>query len=79
MAVFMDSHVQLFGMMGGAWREIVYDNMKHVVAKFIGKNDKELNKDLVKMSMYYGFKISQTVFRGMKKVRSKNRITFQNS
>ena len=59
-AVFMDSHVQFFGMMGGAWREIVYDNMRNVVSKFIGKNDKELNKDLVKMSMYYGFKINVT-------------------
>ena len=59
-AVFMDSHVQFFAMMGGSWREIVYDNMKNVVTKFIGKNDKELNEDLVKMSMYYGFKINVT-------------------
>ncbi|MFA6662436.1 MAG: IS21 family transposase [Bacilli bacterium] len=59
-AVFMDSHVQFFEMMGGVWREIVYDNMKNVVAKFIGKNEKELNEDLVKMSMYYGFKINVT-------------------
>lgn len=59
-AVFMDSHVQFFAMMGGVWREIVYDNMKNVVTKFIGKNDKELNEDLVKMSMYYGFKINVT-------------------
>jgi len=58
--VFMDSHVQFFSMMGGVWREIVYDNMKNVVTKFIGKNDKELNEDLVKMSMYYGFKINVT-------------------
>jgi hypothetical protein len=47
-------------MMGGVWREIVYDNMKNVVTKFIGKTDKELNEDLVKMSMYYGFKINVT-------------------
>ena len=59
-AVFMDSHVQFFAMVGGVWREIVYDNMKNVVTKFIGKNDKELNEDLVKMSMYYGFKINVT-------------------
>lgn len=58
--VFMDSHVQFFEMTGGVWREIVYDNMKNVVTKFIGKNDKELNEDLVKMSMYYGFKINVT-------------------
>ena len=58
--VFMDSHVQFFEMMGGVWCEVVYDNMKNVVTKFIGKNDKELNEDLVKMSMYYGFKINVT-------------------
>jgi transposase len=59
-AVFMDSHVQFLEMMGGAYREIVYDNMKNVVKKFIGKNEKELNEDLVKMSMYYGFQINVT-------------------
>lgn len=34
--------------------------MKNVVSKFIGKNEKELNHDLIKMSMYYGFKINVT-------------------
>jgi hypothetical protein len=34
--------------------------MKNVVTKFIGRNDKELSEDLVKMSMYYGFKINVT-------------------
>ena len=51
-AVFMDSHVRFFEMMGGCYREIVYDNMRNVVSKFIGKNEKELNEDLVKMSLY---------------------------
>jgi len=59
-AVFMDSHVRFFEMMGGCWHEIVYDNMRNVVRKFIGKNEKELNEDLVKMSMYYGFQINVT-------------------
>jgi len=59
-AVFMDSHVQFFEMMGGCYREIVYDNMRNVVSKFIGKSEKELNEDLVKMSMYYGFSINVT-------------------
>jgi len=59
-AVFMDSHVKFFEMMGGAHREIVYDNMRNVVSKFIGKNEKELNEDLIKMSMYYGFRINVT-------------------
>ena len=58
--VFMDSHVQFIEMMGGAHREIVYDNMRNVVTKFIGTNDKELNEDIVKMSAYYGFEINVT-------------------
>jgi transposase len=58
--VFMDSHVRFFEYIGGCCREVVYDNMKNVVTKFIGKNEKQLNPDLVKMSMYYGFKINVT-------------------
>lgn len=58
--VFMDSHVQFFEMVGGVYREVVYDNMRNVVAKFIGRNEKELNEDLVKMSIYYGFSINVT-------------------
>ena len=66
--VFMDSHVRFFEMMGGSYREIVYDNMRNVVSKFIGKNEKELNEDLVKMSVYYGFRINVTnCFKGNEK------------
>jgi len=67
-AVFMDSHVKFFEMMGGSYYEIVYDNMRNVVSKFIGKNEKELNEDLLKMSMYYGFRINVTnCFKGNEK------------
>jgi transposase len=59
-AVFMDSHVQFFEMMGGSYREVVYDNMRNVVSKFIGLNEKALNEDLLKMSVYYGFQINVT-------------------
>ena len=66
--VFMDSHVRFFEMIGGVWREVVYDNMRNVVSKFIGKNEKELNEDLIKMSMYYGFEINVTnAFSGNEK------------
>lgn len=58
--VFLDSHVRFFEMCGGTWREMVYDNMKNVVKRFIGRNEKELNDDLVKMSLYYGFSINTT-------------------
>jgi transposase len=67
-AVFMDSHVRFFEMMGGSYREIVYDNMRNVVSKFIGKNEKELNEELVKMSIYYGFRVNVTnCFKGNEK------------
>ncbi|MCL1847944.1 MAG: IS21 family transposase [Coriobacteriia bacterium] len=58
--VFLDSHVRFFAMVGGIWREVVYDNMKNVVYRFIGRSDKELNGDLVKMSIYYGFSVNVT-------------------
>lgn len=56
----MDSHVRFFEMIGGVYREIVYDNMRNVVSKFIGKNEKELNENLLKLSIYYGFNINVT-------------------
>ena len=66
--VFLDSHVRFFEMIGGVWKEIVYDNMRNVVSKFIGKNEKELNEDLVKMSLYYGFDVNVTnAFSGNEK------------
>jgi len=54
-AVFLDSHVKFFDMLGGVYSEVVYDNMKNVVTAFIGKNEKLLNVDLLAMSTYYGF------------------------
>ena len=55
-------------MIGGVWKEVVYDNMRNVVSKFIGKNEKEVNQDLVKMSLYYGFDINVTnAFSGNEK------------
>ena len=59
MVVFMDSHVQLFEMVQGVYSEVVYDNMRNVVSKFIGR-DKELNQNLVHMFIYYGFDIITT-------------------
>ena len=58
--VFMDSHVKFFEMVGGVYKQVVYDNMRNVVTKFIGRNEKELNEDLIKMSIYYGFDINVT-------------------
>jgi len=58
--VFQDSHVRFFEMAGGVYDEVVYDNMRNVVSRFIGRNEKLLNQDLIKMSLYYGFRVNVT-------------------
>jgi len=60
MDVFLDSQVKFFEMVGGCYEEGVYDNMRNVVTKFIGRNEKELNHQLIKLAIYYGFKINVT-------------------
>ncbi|MGD1822242.1 MAG: IS21/IS408/IS1162 family transposase [Pleomorphochaeta sp.] len=73
--VFMDSHVQFFEMIKGVYKEVVYDNMRNVVSKFIGKNEKELNKDLINLSLYYGFEINVTnCFSGNEKGYVENSV-----
>ncbi|XMB66710.1 IS21 family transposase [Mycoplasmatota bacterium zrk1] len=73
--VFLDSHVKFFEMLGGVHKEIVYDNMKNVVNKFIGKNVKQLNDDLLKLSIYYGFDINVTnCYKGNEKGHVENSV-----
>jgi hypothetical protein len=73
--IFMDSHVQFFEMVGGGYKEVVYDNMRNVVTRFIGRNEKELNEDLIKMSIYYGFDINVTnCFSGNEKGYVENSV-----
>ena len=73
--VFLDSHVKFFEMMGGCWREVVYDNMRNVVKKFIGRNEKELNDELVRMAAYYGYRINVTnCFAGNEKGHVENSV-----
>lgn len=58
--VFFDSQVSFFDMLGGMYREVVYDNMKNVVHRFVGRNEKELNPKLLEFANYYGFSINVT-------------------
>ena len=53
---FLDIHVQAFNDIGGVHKEVVYDNLKQAVRKFVGINEKEATEDLIKLSLYYGFK-----------------------
>ena len=59
------------------WRRIprLFDNMKNVVTRFIGKNEKQLNEDLIKMSLYYGYRINVTnCFSGNEKGHVENSV-----
>lgn len=53
---FLDVHVKFFNEIGGVYQEVVYDNMKVAVKRFVSKNEKEPTEDLLKLSLYYGFK-----------------------
>nr|WP_231701801.1 IS21 family transposase [Crassaminicella thermophila] len=53
---FLDAHVKFFNQIEGIYATIVYDNMKVAVKKFINKSEKEHTDDLLKLSLYYGFK-----------------------
>jgi len=55
MQSFLDAHVKCFRKIGGVHREVVYDNMRVAVRKFVGKNEKIATDELIKLSMYYGF------------------------
>lgn len=74
-SVFLDSHVRFFELTNGVWKEVVYDNMRNVVKKFLGKNEKELNEELLKLAAYYGFKINVTnAYKGNEKGHVENSV-----
>lgn len=52
---FMESHVCFFSFVGGIYREMVYDNMRVAVAKFVGKHEKEPTRALLDLRAHYQF------------------------
>lgn len=52
---FMESHVAFFSFTGGVYREMVYDNMRVAVAKFVGRHEKEPTKALLDLRGHYQF------------------------
>ncbi|MCL4386624.1 MAG: IS21 family transposase [Cyanobacteria bacterium] len=52
---FLDSHANFFEEAGGVYGQMVYDNTRVLVAKFVGLNEKEPTEELLKLSIYYGF------------------------
>lgn len=77
MGVFLDSQVKFFEMLGGCFEEGVYDNMKNVVTRFIGKSEKQLNDQLIKLATYYGFTINVTnCYAGYEKGNVESAVKF---
>ncbi len=54
-ASFQQSHALFFEHIGGVYHELVYDNMKVVVKKFVGRTEKEATRGLLSLSLYYNF------------------------
>ncbi|MDD5659884.1 MAG: IS21 family transposase [Actinomycetota bacterium] len=52
---FLDSHANFFEEVGGIHKEILYDNARTVIARFVGRNHKEPTGELLKLSAYYNF------------------------
>lgn len=57
---FLDSHASFFSKIGGVYQEMVYDNARVMVARFVGHSEKEPTKALLKLSLYYGFRFRFT-------------------
>ncbi len=52
---FQSAHGFYFEHIGGVYRELVYDNMKVAVKRFVGPNEKEATEGLLSLSTYYLF------------------------
>lgn len=57
---FLDTHASFFEEIGGIYQEMVYDNSRVMVAKFVGRSEKEPTEALLKLSIYFGFSFSFT-------------------
>lgn len=55
-AAFLQSHADYYEYIGGVFHQMVYDNMRVAVKKFVGINEKEPTSALLSLSIYYGFK-----------------------
>ena len=52
---FMETHTRFFQGIGGVYREMVYDNMRVAVAKFVGRHEKEPTAALLSLRGHYHF------------------------
>ena len=52
---FMESHIVFFDTVGGVYHQMVYDNMRVVVSKFVGPHEKEPTRALLQLRGHYRF------------------------
>src|SRR5690554_4827895 len=52
---FMEAHVRFLEACGGVFREMVYDNMRVAVSRFVGLYEKEPTRALLQLRGHYGF------------------------
>lgn len=52
---FGQSHIDFFSYSGGVFKEMVYDNMRVVVKRFVGLTEREATSGLLELSSYYKF------------------------
>lgn len=52
---FQQAHALFFDHIGGVYRELVYDNMRVAVKRFVGPTEKEATRGLLSLSIYYNF------------------------
>ena len=52
---FSQSHIDFFSHLAGVHKEIVYDNMRVAISKFIGRTEKKPTEALLELSNYYKF------------------------
>ena len=55
MASFQQAHAKFFSHIGGVYGELVYDNMRVVIRRFVGRTEKHPTEGLLRLSMYYQF------------------------
>ena len=52
---FAQSHIDFISYTKGAYKEMVYDNMRVAVKRFVGRTEKEATQGLLELSNYYKF------------------------
>lgn len=52
---FMESHVRFFETIGGVFMQMVYDNMRVAVSRYVGPHEKEPTRAMLQLRGHYSF------------------------